>query len=561
MGSVYRGMNLNLEKPVAIKIVSANLVADQNVRARFDAEVRALAQLHHPNLINIIDVGVRADGCPFYVMDYIEGLALDTVIKQEGALSRKRAVPIFKQIASALSYAHSLGIVHRDIKPSNIMLAEHDFVMVIDLGIAKIVLQDNSAVNKLTTTGEVFGSPVYMSPEQGSGKPIDARTDIYSLGCVMFEALTGRAPIIGQTPIETIFRHMTEIPPAVSTLSPDANMSGASLADEIVARCLEKNPDARYQSALELIKDLEYLEVETAGLQSGRRALPKQASTVVVASKAKANNQPANDQPHLSQVNLAVDPKPKPGLADVFRNKMFWAAAVPTLCFLTYLAGEHTQQHNTVYDGATTGSGSHNVIYNNEHGAIYNNLSNGAFVSPVENLFSFHYHSDPAKTPIYVAATYTTAQTKGNNNLFGDVDVDVDVENKPVILALSSYKSVTWHIKPANDRVRIEKVVAFGYYPMKLAGVPVGASVVKVWYKNFDAAGQRTRTIAAENQAERIPQDLMKYWGYGLSILMNPEKASGFEENAKPLEAYTGGSLAESESCYLGSAFKFPIKP
>ena len=153
-----------------------------------------------------------------------------------------------------------------------------EHVKIIDFGIAKFS-NKKPETKPITKPGQIFGSPLYMSPEQCKGESLDARSDIYSLGCMMFEALTGRPPIVGQTPIETIFRHVTEIPPLVSSLLPDADRPGVRLADEIVARCLEKDPAARYQSALELMGDLNDLESEAAGFKSYRRLQPIQGTT------------------------------------------------------------------------------------------------------------------------------------------------------------------------------------------------------------------------------------------------------------------------------------------
>jgi len=222
------------------------------------------------------------------------------------------------------------------------------------------------------------------------------------------------------------------------------------------------------------------------------------------------------------------------------------------LFVLTYLAGQQSHLNGVTYDGANVSRGS-NVMVNNSAA-----WTNGTFVSPLDRINSVLYDPVAGKTPIYVATVYRGVPPVGGTRKdFGDVDVVISVENKPLILALNAYSATVWHVKPANERVKIMKVVAYGYHPMRLTGVPNGAEVVKLWYKHLDADDQHTREVAPENQVNRLPS-LMIFGSSSLSTL-NSAVSDQFKKHAKALEDWSGGTLAQSEACYNGRLFKFPI--
>ncbi|MFN8657162.1 MAG: protein kinase [Candidatus Obscuribacterales bacterium] len=255
MGSVYKVRDVQLDKLFAVKVLNAHLVEDQAAYKRFEQEAKAASELTHANVVALYQFSRSETGAPFIVMDYLDGQDLSTVIKSEGYLDVPRALDIGIQAAEALAHAHMKGIVHRDIKPSNIFLLKTpggmDYVKLVDFGIAKVA-GNEQAGQHLTQTGEVFGSPLYMSPEQCLGNKLDARSDIYSLGCVLHEALTGKPPFAGQNPIKTILSHINDAPIAVSKAGSQANED----LEKIVLRCLEKEPANRYQSADDLAFDL-----------------------------------------------------------------------------------------------------------------------------------------------------------------------------------------------------------------------------------------------------------------------------------------------------------------
>jgi serine/threonine protein kinase len=259
MGAVYKAVHTVTGKAVAIKMMHAHLVTDFHIFRRFQQEATAASRLNHPNAINIHDLGMSEDGRPYLIMDYLEGKALSALIKRDGGFPVDVCLHIFSQACAALAEAHNHGVVHRDVKPSNIMIlrTNHDehFVKVVDFGIAKVFPQEGDPTVKDTTTGELFGSPPYMSPEQCLGKKLDARSDIYSMGCLMYEALTGEPPLVGSNALGTMYRQINEMPKPLSDIDGDVRLT--QRLDEIILKSMQKNPDQRYQLISELKKDID----------------------------------------------------------------------------------------------------------------------------------------------------------------------------------------------------------------------------------------------------------------------------------------------------------------
>ncbi len=252
MGVVYKARHRLMKRVVAIKMLHAQYVSTASTLRRFQQEAQAASSLNHPHILTVYDFGLTEDGQPYLVMDFLEGRTLAEVLTEEGNLPVERAVDIFTQACAGLSHAHQKGIIHRDIKPSNIMLVtlddRPDFVKIVDFGIAKILSMEGGAAESdhLTRTGEVFGSPLYMSPEQCRGKELDPRTDIYSLGCVLYRTLTGAAPFMGQDQLECMFKHVNETPSPFSEVCPDLNLPAG--LEKVVFKALAKNPGERYQT-------------------------------------------------------------------------------------------------------------------------------------------------------------------------------------------------------------------------------------------------------------------------------------------------------------------------
>lgn len=260
MGFVYLVKDRQSGHNYAMKTVSAMNTSERIVQ-RFELEAKATSLISHPNVIQFHDFGLIDGRQPYFVMDYCEGDTLADLIKCEGSLSVERMLDIFIPICSAVAYAHTQSVVHRDLKPSNIMVKRIPGgalqVKVLDFGIAKVLL-DETAFNSLTRTGELFGSPYYMSPEQCVGKAIDTRSDIYSLGCVLFEALTGSPPYMSDNPLTTMMKHQTATIPTLK----EGTLGREFPADleKIVSKMLAKNPDERYENLLLVEHDLRLLK-------------------------------------------------------------------------------------------------------------------------------------------------------------------------------------------------------------------------------------------------------------------------------------------------------------
>ncbi len=249
MGLIVKAYDPSEDCDVALKMLLRNNHAGEVTR--FMQECRATANLAHRSIVKTKEYGVTDDGYPFMVMEYLSGEDLGTRLSRQGALDLADALDLFYQLCDTMSYAHAQGVVHRDLKPSNIMMlqdpASKQRIKIVDFGIAKVIYSDeNSTQSDLTRTGQIIGSPPYMSPEQALGKKIDFRTDIYSAGCVIYHALTGAPPIHGDSSIETLFKHVHEVPPSMSEASLGRQFPPA--LEEAVATALKKDPAQRFQT-------------------------------------------------------------------------------------------------------------------------------------------------------------------------------------------------------------------------------------------------------------------------------------------------------------------------
>jgi serine/threonine protein kinase/Tfp pilus assembly protein PilF len=267
MGEVYRGEDTRLGRPVALKFLPASLKSDPESRARLLNEARAASMLRSPNIAVTYDIGEEA-GTDFIVMEYVDGELLSARIAR-GPMPLREVIEIGIQVADALDEAHSRGIIHRDIKSANLMRTERGLVKVLDFGLAKFIANDSArdvTQAQMTMAGIVVGTVSYMAPEQALGRPIDQRVDLFSLGVVLFELLTGRMPFEGTTPTEIIDRILHEVP-----RPPSQYVAGVPPAlDAVVARALEKDPGFRYQSASEMARDLRQVEQDMDNAAKGR---------------------------------------------------------------------------------------------------------------------------------------------------------------------------------------------------------------------------------------------------------------------------------------------------
>jgi tRNA A-37 threonylcarbamoyl transferase component Bud32 len=252
MGAVYEGeqqLGTTVRK-VAVKTLHPHLSRDPKVKARFEREVGTIAELEHPNTIQVFDFGSTPEGILYIVMEFLQGKSLADTLEKQGAMSPERTIDIFSQVCGSLEEAHRRGIVHRDLKPDNVVLVERagkkDFVKVLDFGIAKRASEEDKNEQKLTQQGMVLGTPPYMSPEQFTGQPIDARSDIYSLGVMAYEMLTGKLPFRANTAFEWANQHMTQAPIPIESMAEGMRAPAAMRA--AILRALAKAPGDRFQN-------------------------------------------------------------------------------------------------------------------------------------------------------------------------------------------------------------------------------------------------------------------------------------------------------------------------
>lgn len=246
MAKVFRGTDNVLDRTVAVKILAPQFAEDDQFVSRFRREAQAAAGLNHPNIVSVFDTG-STGSVHWIVMEYVEGRTLREAIRAEGRILPERAVEIAESVSRALDAAHAKGLVHRDIKPGNIMLTSDGQVKVMDFGIARATSADT-----VTQTAAVLGTAAYLSPEQAQGETVDARSDIYSLGVVLYEMLAGQQPFSGDSPVSVAYKHVTQDPPAPSSINPDVPES----LDAVVMKAMAKNVDNRYQDAQEMGNDL-----------------------------------------------------------------------------------------------------------------------------------------------------------------------------------------------------------------------------------------------------------------------------------------------------------------
>ena len=311
MGVVYKARQTSIDRVIAIKMLNAQMAADPTWVQRFYNEAKACSRLQHPNTIRMFDFGQSGDGRLFMTMEFLDGMSLREAVSK-GPMAPQRVVKILIQCCASLAEAHSIGIIHRDIKPDNVFLlnmaGSPDFVKLLDFSVAKLLEGDRMK----TQAGVVFGTPQYMSPEQGRGLPLDARSDLYALGILAFEMLTGNVPFNDENPMTVIQMHLHgAVPPLPATIPYSVQ--------QIVRRALEKDPSRRYQSSGEMMQHCQqvFAEVSQGGMSIGAGGMPK---TMIAGGpppgmpQQPQNMQPQNMQPPGMPQNMQP-PMPQGGLA------------------------------------------------------------------------------------------------------------------------------------------------------------------------------------------------------------------------------------------------------
>jgi serine/threonine protein kinase len=328
MGYVFRAEHIIIGKDYALKMLAPDQI-NEITWNRFQSEGKAIAHLDHRNIVKVYNMGIDQGDYPYYVMDLLDGVALDDCILDKMPFTIDEILDMFIQLASGLGYAHSHGIIHRDVKPSNVVLVDsgdqYPTAKIVDFGIAKLAGSGDLHQQSLTATGEIFGSPYYMSPEQCLGTEIDHRADIYSLGCTLFEVLCGRPPFIGESALQTVMMHQNKPSPTIESVS---GKFSSDEIEELVAKMLMKRPADRYQSMEQVVHDLDRIlqrkavgkNVETGFKSSVDSQLEDLGSRYEEEQKSKRRRK---------NVLIAVGTVVVVFVSSVCVNALYWAAQRP----------------------------------------------------------------------------------------------------------------------------------------------------------------------------------------------------------------------------------------
>src|SRR5690554_3129657 len=324
MAEVHIGYDTRLGRNVAIKILRADLARDPSFQTRFRREAQAAAGLNHPAIVAVYDTGedqIRTEqgglqAVPFIVMEYVEGHTVRDILKGDVAAPIDEAIEITMGVLSALDYAHHAGLVHRDIKPANVMLTPTGAVKVMDFGIARALADVGQT---MTQSQAVVGTAQYLSPEQARGESVDARSDLYSAGCLLFELLTGRPPFVGDSPVSVAYQHVREAAPKPSDFASDVPHA----LDQVVLRSLAKNRDDRYATAQEFLVDLR-------AVMSGGQVSPSTGAIAVGGMAGLTPEQIAEQPTQAMPAQPGFDPGPATGATEVMpAGQAPWAAVGP----------------------------------------------------------------------------------------------------------------------------------------------------------------------------------------------------------------------------------------
>ncbi len=301
MGKVYRATQIDLDKKVVLKVLRQSLLSDQRTVARFQREAKAASRLNHPNSISVLEFGsVDDDGALFIAMEFVNGKDLHQILSKEWPLPEGRIVRIMSQVLSALADAHSAGVIHRDLKPENIMVeqrrGEPDFVKVLDFGIAKIMDSTGDEGPALTRAGFVCGTPEYMSPEQARGAQLDARSDLYAVGVILYQLTTGLLPFDSDSAVGFATKHLTEEPEPPTMKRPEAKISPGM--ERLILRAMAKDPNDRPQTAEQFRAELIAVDKERRAMAAARRSAGVLAPVPRKATPIEQQETKIDQKPH-----------------------------------------------------------------------------------------------------------------------------------------------------------------------------------------------------------------------------------------------------------------------
>ena len=439
MGKIYAGRHIEIGRKVAIKVLNRDFRNNEGVYQRFKQEAKLAATLSHSNICSVYDFGELADGTPYLVMDLLEGKTLAQIREEQHHIQWQRAVNICSQLLDALSHAHSNHVLHRDLKPSNIVVLNegaNEQVKIVDFGIAKSLQEDAPS---LTATQDTIGTPYYMSPEQCKSKKIDHRSDIYSLGCLMYEILAGRPPFVADDSLGIMFAHVATEPEPMSKVVPDVDIPAH--LDSAILKAMQKSPDDRFQTADEM---KQYILSGATGSAS-----PIVEHMKAVPVKGVTTPSVEQDENDTSQVKLpGAEPKGK-------SSKLLIPAAVAGAALVvTGVVFFNLDSIKLIMDGRRPGE-----IYNADD------------TRPLR--WNLPTITNPQVHAIYLGQAHDTPRSKDNDlSIMGHATVKVTNRTPKVVLVLASHAQVEWNIV-AEPGTSVEKVVLYSTYGRSQAkGVP-----------------------------------------------------------------------------------------
>ncbi len=479
MSEVHLARDVRLHRDVAVKVLRADLARDPSFYLRFRREAQNAAALNHPAIVAVYDTGeaeTAAGPLPYIVMEYVKGVTLRDVVHTDGPLEPKRAIEIIADACQALNFSHQHGIIHRDVKPANIMISTTNAIKVMDFGIARAIADGG---NSVTQTAAVIGTAQYLSPEQARGESVDARSDVYSLGCVLYEVLTGEPPFVGDSPVAVAYQHVREDP-----LPPSQRHEGISAdLDAVVLKALAKNPDNRYQTAAEMRSDL--VRVHNGETPEAPKVMTDaERTSLLSAAPSKGFGGPHTDPLPRQQLQFGPDRT----VGSVGR----WLIAVAVLAVLTVIV---TIVINTVGGGTTRSVQVPDVRGQASADAIAE-LQNRGFKTRTQQ------KPDSTVLPDHVIGTDPAA----NSSVAAGNEITVNVSTGPEQRELPDVSSLSY-----ADAVR--KLQAAGFSRFKQVSSP----------SNPELKGRVVETIPPANQTSAITNEITIIVGTGPATKQVPD--------------------------------------
>jgi len=496
MATVFKAYQPKMNRYVALKILPRFFSKKPEFVRRFSQEARLIAQLEHPHILPVHDFG-ESDGYTYLAMRLVEGGSLSDLLKNHGKLELDKINRIITQVGEALDYAHKKNVIHRDAKPGNILIDEFKNCLLTDFGIAKII----ETTSNLTHTGGILGTPTYVSPEQGSGKPIDSRSDIYSLGVMLYHMIVGDVPYKADTPMGVIYKHIHDPLPLPRKQVPELPES----VERVVLKALAKNPDDRYSTVSELVKDLQRAIDQFDAQIKEFRELDLDFKTTEVDRAMPADEKELPTKPPVEPKPGIIKPKEFEKEKTLPEKRRVWTYGVLAIILLVMFAGAGWYYYNNIFLSEPILS-----VESNPSGAdVYVN--------------GRHVGVSPVKVEELVPGTHKIRVSKDryqdyNEDLFikkGQAKViQADLTPKP-------FGDLKVNSNPSGAEVYIDDDKR-GITPIALENLPKGTRKVMVKKEGFDTWLDTVEIVPLEKAY--ISADLVSIFG-GLNISSNPSKA------------------------------------